>query len=159
MRIKGDSVSDYDRGKIDSFRSSIAIKEGFYFVDLSRNKDKLAEVPSNHQVAVNVLDRVVIKLEKQNLYDDECKVFLDQESKALSLVRDHPTLLRAWSSHICFFLLLYRPDTSVHALNFQVRCVHYIHSIFFKILHFIFTLWSAGTTMSDWSISSLLSYG
>ena len=33
----------------------------------------------------------------------------------------------AWSSYICFLLLLNRPDTSVHALNFQVRCVHYIH--------------------------------
>ena len=32
-----------------------------------------------------------------------------------------------WSSHISFLLLLYRPDTSVHALNFQVRCIHYSH--------------------------------
>ena len=48
----------------------------------------------------------------------------------LSLVRDHATLhiVLEEISHICFLLLLYRPDTSVHALNFQVRCVHYIHN-------------------------------
>ena len=57
---------------IDYFR-----REGCYFVDLLWNEDKLVEVPSNHQVAWNVLDRVVIKLESQNLYDDNCKVLLD----------------------------------------------------------------------------------
>ena len=43
----------------------------------------MVEVTSNHQVALNVLDRVVIKLEQQNLYDDYCKVFLDQESECI----------------------------------------------------------------------------
>ena len=43
----------------------------------------MVEVPSNHQVVLNVLDRVVIKLERQNLYDDNCKVFLDQESEGI----------------------------------------------------------------------------
>ena len=33
----------------------------------------------------------------------------------------------AWGSHAWFSLLLYRPDTSVRALNVQVRYVHYIH--------------------------------
>ena len=32
-------------------------------------------------MALNVLNHVVIKLERQNLYDDYCKVFLDQESE------------------------------------------------------------------------------
>ena len=32
-----------------------------------------------------------------------------------------------WSSHIYFLLPLYRPDTSVHASNVQVHCIHYIH--------------------------------
>ena len=41
----------------------------------------MTEFITNHQLALNVLDRVVIKLESQNLYDDNCfKVFLDQES-------------------------------------------------------------------------------
>ena len=33
-------------------------------------EDKLVEVPSNPSVALNVLKRVVIKLVRQNLYDD-----------------------------------------------------------------------------------------
>ena len=33
-------------------------------------------------MALNVLHRVVIKLEKQNLYD-YCKMFLDQESEGI----------------------------------------------------------------------------
>ena len=34
MGIKEDSVSDCDSDKIDSFRSSITLREGCYFVDL-----------------------------------------------------------------------------------------------------------------------------
>ena len=34
-------------------------------------------------MALNVLDRGVIKLEWQNLYDDNCKVFLEQESEGI----------------------------------------------------------------------------
>ena len=74
MRIKEDSISDYVRDKIDSSRRSNTFREGCYFVDLPWNEDKLVEVPSNHQVALNVLGRVVIKLEKQNL-NDYCKLF------------------------------------------------------------------------------------
>ena len=51
--IREDSVSDYD-----------CDRERCYFVDLPWNEDKLVEVPSNHQVALNVLNRVVIKLER-----------------------------------------------------------------------------------------------
>ena len=83
MGIKEDSVSDCDSDKIDSFRSSITLREGCYFVDLPWNEDKLVQVPSNHRVALNVLNHVVIKLERQNLYDDYCKVFLDQESEGI----------------------------------------------------------------------------
>lgn len=81
--ILEDSVSDYDRVKIDAFRSSITFRDGCYFVDLPWNENKLSEVPSNHQVALSVLDRVVTKLEKQKLYDDYCKVFFDQESEGI----------------------------------------------------------------------------
>ena len=52
-------------------------------MDLPWNEDKLLEVLSNHQVALNVLDHIVIKVEKQNLYKDYCKVFLDQESEGI----------------------------------------------------------------------------
>ena len=80
MGIKGNSVSDYDCVKIDSFRSSITFREGCYFIDLPWIEDKLVEVPSNHQMALNFLDHVVIKLERQNSY----KVFLDQESEGIT---------------------------------------------------------------------------
>ena len=39
-------------------------------------------------MALNVLDRAVIKLERQNLYDDYYKVFLDQESEGIIERRD-----------------------------------------------------------------------
>ena len=81
--IKEDSVRDYDRDKIDSFTNSITFRDGCYFVNLPCNEDKLLEVSSNYQVVLNVLDRVVTKLEKQNLYDNYCKVFLDQGSEGI----------------------------------------------------------------------------
>ena len=80
--IKENSVSDNDRDKINSFRSSLTFREGYYFVDLPWNEDKLVEVPSSHQVALNVFDLVVIKLERQNLYEYS-KVFLDQKSEGI----------------------------------------------------------------------------
>lgn len=36
-------------------------------------------VASNNQVALSVLDRVVTRLSKMDLYKDYCQVFLDQE--------------------------------------------------------------------------------
>ena len=82
MGIKEDSVSDYNHNKIHSFRSSTTFRAGCYFIDLLWKEYKLVEIPSNHQVALNVLD-YVIKLERQNLYDDYCKVFLDQKSEGI----------------------------------------------------------------------------
>ena len=54
MEIKEDSVSDYDRNKIDSFRSSKTFREECYFVDLPWNEDKSVEVSFNQPVALNV---------------------------------------------------------------------------------------------------------
>ena len=68
--IEEDLISDYDHDKIDSFHSSINFRDRCYFVDLPWNEDKLLEVPSNHQEALNILDHVVTKTEKQNQYDD-----------------------------------------------------------------------------------------
>ena len=53
---------------------------------------------------------------------------LNTRKSTLAGSRSPNVTYSAWSSHICFLLVLYRPDTSVHALNFQVRCVHYIHN-------------------------------
>ena len=57
--IKEDSVSDYDRDKIDSFPSFMTFIDGCYFVDLPLNEDMLFEVLSKDQMALNVLDGVV----------------------------------------------------------------------------------------------------
>ena len=67
LGIVEDSVSDYDRDKIVSFRNSISYKDKFYYVNLPWNEDKLPSVPFNHQVALSVLDCVVIHLNKQGL--------------------------------------------------------------------------------------------
>ena len=57
----------------------------------------MVEVPFNHQVALNVLEHVAIKVERQNLYDDYCKVFLDRES--LSRVSPDDFNKYIWVSH------------------------------------------------------------
>lgn len=79
LGVVEDPVSDYDWDKIALFSNSISYRDNCYYADLSWNDGKLPFVASNNQVALNVLDRVVTRLSKINLYKDYCQVFLDQE--------------------------------------------------------------------------------
>ena len=56
--------------------------DGAYYVKLPWH-DLIESVPSNHEVALSVLDRVVSKPEKQNLSKDSADVFRQQEEKGI----------------------------------------------------------------------------
>ena len=73
-----ESISDYDITKIKQFEDSIEFRDGAYYVKLPWH-DLIESVPLNHEVALSVLDRVVSKLEKQNLLKDYADVFRQQE--------------------------------------------------------------------------------
>ena len=75
--------NDYDKAKIKEFEESIEFKDGAYHIKLPWHEEKIKTVPSNHAVALSVLDRVVKKLDKQNLLDDYNKVFKEQEKKGI----------------------------------------------------------------------------
>ena len=57
-----ESTSDYDKAKIKEFEESIEYKDNSYHIKLPWNEDKIGSVPSNHEVALSVLNRVVTKL-------------------------------------------------------------------------------------------------
>ena len=62
----------------------ISYKDNCYYVSLPWDKDKLPSAPSNHQEALSVFDWIVSRLSKQNLYDDNCQVFLDKEAEDIT---------------------------------------------------------------------------
>ena len=76
-------VSDYDKIKIKEFEDSIKYNDGSYSVKLPWHEDKINSVPSNHEVSLSVLNRVVNKLERQNLFEDYAKVFKEQEQEGI----------------------------------------------------------------------------
>ena len=74
--ISNQGVSDYDKGKIEQFEAGIEIKDQV-FVELVWG-DNINDVPSNHSVALAVLDRVTKNLEKKGLLEVYNDVFKDQ---------------------------------------------------------------------------------
>ena len=51
LGIVEDSVSDYDRDKIASFRNSMSYRDNCNYVNLPCDEDKLPSVPTNHQAS------------------------------------------------------------------------------------------------------------
>ena len=80
---KENAITDYDFVKIKDFEDSIKFEDGQYNVKLPWHEDVLEKVPSNHNVALTVMDRVSKKLEKDNLMDDYVKVFKEQEEEGI----------------------------------------------------------------------------
>ena len=76
-------ISNYDRAKIDSFRDSIVYRDKSYYVELLWDEDKIRAVPANNNVSLKVVDRVVSSVEKKQLYEEYCKVFLEQEKEGI----------------------------------------------------------------------------
>ena len=70
--------SQYDTVKIEEFEKGITFKENKYFVNLPWKEDVINKVPSNHKVALAVLDRVVGDLEQKGMLDAYQDVFHKQ---------------------------------------------------------------------------------
>lgn len=58
-----EEFNDNDKKKIDKFKNSIEFRDNAYFMERLWHKDK--SVPSNYQVALKVLDRTMLSLEKK----------------------------------------------------------------------------------------------
>ena len=78
-----DSTSDYDKIKIREFEESIEFRDNAYHVKLPWHEDKIETVPSNHSVALKVLDKVTKKLSQENLLVEYHKVFKQQEQEGI----------------------------------------------------------------------------
>ena len=76
-------LSDYDKAKIREFEESIEYKDNSYHIKLPWHEDKISSVPSNHEVALSVLNRVVTKLENQGLWNAYVDVFKQQEEEGI----------------------------------------------------------------------------
>ena len=74
--ISDQGVSNFDKEKIAQFESSIEIKDQVY-VELVWG-DNINQVPSNHSVALSVLDNVCKKLVKSGHLEAYNKVFFEQ---------------------------------------------------------------------------------
>ena len=80
MRIKWDEkeMVSFDKYQVDKFRDGIAFKDGHYSVELPWYLDEIKQVPSNHFVALKVLDRTTDQLEKKGLVNEYQEVFEKQ---------------------------------------------------------------------------------
>ena len=68
----------YDVVKIEEFQKGIVFKNNKYHVNLPWKEDLVDKVPSNHKVALAVLDRVVNNLEQKGLLQAYQEVFHQQ---------------------------------------------------------------------------------
>ena len=82
-KFEENNNNSYDNDKIREFRENISYINNKYYIKLPWYEDKLEKVPSNHNIALAVLDKVVNKLEAQGLLDDYNNVFLDQEENQI----------------------------------------------------------------------------
>ena len=73
-----ESESDYDRLQIAKFKQGISLVDGKYYVELPWKEEVIKEVPSNHHVALSVLDKVVKDLDKKDMLSSYQEVF-DQQ--------------------------------------------------------------------------------
>ena len=78
-----EAICDYDQHEIMEFEKSIEFRDNAYHVKLPWHEDKIKSVPSNHRVALSVLNRVVNKLEQQKLLNDYVEVFHQQEREGI----------------------------------------------------------------------------
>ena len=80
MGIKTDDkeLVSIDKEYVDEFKNGIKFEDGHYHVELPWQSDKVNSVPSNHSVALKVLDRTIKHLDNKGLTDKYQAVF-DQQ--------------------------------------------------------------------------------
>ena len=66
-------LADFDKYQISEFEKKITFKDNAYHIALPWYQDKIKQVPSNHKMALRILDKVYDDLKNKNLlkeYDD-----------------------------------------------------------------------------------------
>ena len=80
--------SDFDRQLIDKFKQGISLRDGGYHVELPWKDGVISKVPSNHRVALSVLDKVAKDLDNKELLSSYQEVFSQQ--LADDIINVHP---------------------------------------------------------------------
>ena len=81
----------FDQEQIEKFKNGIEFKDGYYNVELPRYPDKVNLVPSNHFVALRVLDRTMEHLRKKGLTEKYQEVFDNQlRDSIIGEINVHP---------------------------------------------------------------------
>ena len=85
MGIKTDDkeLVSVDQEHVEKFREGIKFEEEHYQVELPWYDDKINSVPSNHNVALKVLDRTIKQLQSKNLIDKYQAVFDQQLAEGI----------------------------------------------------------------------------
>ena len=78
IKISDEDLVSLDNEQIKNFEKGITFEDGHYNVELPWYPDKIESVPSNHYVALKVLDRTLDHLKKKGLLDKYQAVF-DQQ--------------------------------------------------------------------------------
>ena len=77
-----EDLSDFDEMQIKKFREEIEFKNNHYYVALPFYEDRLKYVPSNHQLALKILGKVINDLRVKNIlkeYEDAFKTQIDED--------------------------------------------------------------------------------
>ena len=75
---EANQLAQSDIELINEFKKGIQFKDNKYYVNLPWKRDLIEQVPSNHKVALSVLNRVTETLEKKGQLEDYLKVFHSQ---------------------------------------------------------------------------------
>ena len=97
-----DTQSIYDIDKVEDFKSKIKFKDQKYSVALPWHEEIVKEVPSNENVAIAILGKVVERLKKNNLFEAYSNVFAKQlEDNIIERIDVSPETFHehVWISH------------------------------------------------------------
>ena len=72
------NVGTIDQQYIEKFKNAIKLVDGKYHVELPWRENLIQRVPSNHQISLNVLRRVVNNLTNKNLLEKYSEIFNKQ---------------------------------------------------------------------------------
>ena len=78
-----EEYSNYDKIKIKEVEDSIVYEDNSYYVELSWDEEKIRSVPSNHQAALKILDKIIPELSSKNKLKDYSDVFKQQEREGI----------------------------------------------------------------------------
>ena len=73
-----EEISKEDKSRIKKFKDTIELRNNRYYVDLPWLENKIKDVPSNHEIALRVLHRVVSSLKNKKLINIYSNVFKQQ---------------------------------------------------------------------------------